>query len=317
MDQYELAWAAGFFDGEGWAGLTSQAGRRARQPHAQINQADVSGVPVVLRRFQIAVEGIGGIHGPTKIEGRRDLYRWELSSQAGATHLLELLAPWLGSRKLGQVALAARVRAPSAAMPTKDQVWWAWAAGLYDGEGCSALLKHRTHEGYLTPELSVTQSSVKGPPEVLTRLLSIVGVGSIAGPYKQRSASMDVYRWKASAHADALFVINGLWPYLGAVKRMQAQRLVDTLAAQPVLPRGNPSWGNNKTHCVNGHDYAKARVRPFRSRKDGVEPRASSQCLECLRDYARRKRDEKKRGDLGGIDGGASVSELAAAYLLK
>jgi len=215
--------------------------------------------------------------------------------------------------KLKQLATASgRIRIDAAQPNRDDDHWWAWAAGLYDGEGCSALLRHRTHEGYLTPELSVTQSSSVGSPEVLTRFASIVGIGNLSGPYKQRNATMDVYRWKASSRKDAERVIAGLWPFLGQVKRDQAQRLLDTLAAQPVLPRGNPAWGNNKTHCVNGHEYASARLRPFKPRNGGSEPRASSQCLECLRDYARRKREEKKRP---GADGTGSLSESLMEYV--
>jgi hypothetical protein len=59
MDRHELAWAAGFFDGEGWANAVAQTGRRTRQPHAQINQSDDYDVPAVLERFLSAVGSEG------------------------------------------------------------------------------------------------------------------------------------------------------------------------------------------------------------------------------------------------------------------
>lgn len=128
---------------------------------------------------------------------------------------------------------------------------------------------------------------------------------------------MPVYRWKASARDDAVKVIGQLWPHLGPVKREQAQRVLDVLAAQPSLPRGNPAWGNDKQYCVNGHEYATARLRPFVARKGGTEPRASSGCLECLREYARRRREQNKRS--AADDDRRSLSEPgeAYAYLLK
>jgi len=69
VDSRELAWAAGFFDGEGWSGLSQEAGRRTGQPQARINQADPNGVPEVLRRFRSSV-GFGRIGGPYEKDGR-------------------------------------------------------------------------------------------------------------------------------------------------------------------------------------------------------------------------------------------------------
>ena len=89
VDRYELAWAAGFFDGEGWADLARQEGRRTGQPMARVNQADPDGVPEVLVRFQRALGGIGTIGGPRVEEGRIDLYRWHVSSR-GDVELLRI-----------------------------------------------------------------------------------------------------------------------------------------------------------------------------------------------------------------------------------
>lgn len=315
VDRYELAWAAGFFDGEGWAARLRNTGRAGDRAMARINQAGGEEPPEVLLRFRRALGDRGSIGGPVRVANRRPMYRYVLSSAEDVKAALELLGPWLGPVKLCQLATAARVRPPAPVDVDADDVWTAWAAGLFDGEGCSALLRHRTHAGYFVPELSLTQSSKVGSPAVLVRFLRIVQVGKISGPYQQRSATMAVYRWKASARDDALRVIGQLWPFLGTVKREQAQRLVDALAAQIELPRGNPAWGNNKTSCVNGHEYATARIRPFVARKGGTEPRDSSGCLACLREYARRKREEKKRSATD--DGGRSISDDATSYLLK
>lgn len=272
-------------------------------------------MPDVLLRFRRAVGGLGSLGGPYRTTGRRDMYRWEASSRANVAAVFQLLEPWLSAVKLSQFASALGGAVPALKEPDGDDIWCAWAAGLFDGEGCSALLRHRTHDGYLTPELSVTQASKVGSPLVLERFLAIVRAGAISGPYAQRGATMPVYRWKAAARDDAIGVIQRLWPWLSHVKRVQAQRVLDTLAAQPELPRGNPAWGNNKTRCVNGHEYATARIRPFVARKGGAERRPSSGCLECLREYARRRRAEKKRSAADGDR--RSVSEQRAVYGYK
>src|SRR6267378_8233467 len=122
MDRHELAWAAGFFDGEGWA-----AKNKTRGVQARINQADPNGVPTVLLRFQAALGGLGRIGGPTREPERKDLYRWTVSSRGDVELVLQLLEPWLGSVKLMQLSRATG-RAVSAATATRgDDHWRAWA----------------------------------------------------------------------------------------------------------------------------------------------------------------------------------------------
>ena len=308
MDRHELAWAAGFFDGEGWAGKSK------RGVQARINQADVNGVPAVLLRMQQALEGVGAIGGPVLKPDRLPLYSWTVSSRADVELVLEMLKPWLGSVKLLQLSSAVGRAAPVARDVVPQDEWRAWGAGLFDGEGCSSLLGHRTHAGYMSGELCITQSSLVGSPEVLRRFVVVAHAGHISGPYSQRNATMDVYRWKAAALKDVESVLAVIWPWLGEVKRAQAQRMLDVLRAQSPLPRGNPAWGNRKTHCINGHEYATARMRPYVSRGVGAQRRENQLCLACLRDYARAQR-EKKRSTAD--DDRRSISESVLVYLLK
>lgn len=293
MDRHELAWAAGFFDGEGWANAVAQTGRRTRQPHAQINQSDNEGIPVALERFHRTV-GVGRIGGPERKPSRIDRYWWVASSRSDVTHVAALLDPWLGDVKQRgfQDALGPRPRSPSPT-PTSSE-WIAWAAGLYDGEGCSCLLDHRSHPGYKIPELSVTQSSANGEPEVLVRFRDVVNAGHIDGPIDQPEPWLPVYRRKSGAITDVRGVLDTIWPWLGPVKRAQARSMLDVLDAQPLLPRGNPAWGNRKTHCVRGHEYATARLRRYVARGSGSQRRDSQQCLVCVRDYARAQYRRKK-----------------------
>jgi len=309
MDRHELAWAAGFFHGEGWV-----AKKHPRGVGAQINQAGDNGVPQVLIRFQAALGGLGAIAGPHRKPERRDLYSWTVSSRSDVALVLSVLRPWLGFVKLAQFAATGGAVPVLANFAAKDDLWRAWAAGLFDGEGSSYLLKHRTHPGYLVGELAVTQSSRVGSPEVLRRFAAVVGAGYIAGPFIQKSATKDVYRWKAGARVDVERVVAELWPWLGEVKRLQAQRMLDVVRAQPELPRGNPAWGNRKTHCINGHEYATARMRPYVARGVGNPRRENQRCLVCLRDYARKQRETQRSA---ADDDRRSISGPAQSYLLK
>lgn len=288
MDRTEQAWAAGFFDAEGWAAAARYGRGDIRRPIAQINQADAFGVPEVLGRFRAAV-GVGRISGPQRAPGKIDLYRWVASSRADVGRTFEELSPWLGPVKVTQFENATGAAAPPVQEPRPDEAL-AWAAGLFDGDGSTCLLKHRTHTGYICAEMSITQTSRTGAPEVLTRFRAIVELGHVNGPFGGSDRCEPVFRWKAHRLADIAMVAQALWPWLGHVKRAQAERVVAAVSSQPPLPRGNPAWGNRKTHCVNGHEYASARMRPFVPRRGGSELRPSKYCLACLREHARRQR---------------------------
>jgi hypothetical protein len=315
MDRYELAWAAGFFDGEGWTNAVGQSGRRTRQPMARINQADANDVPQVLTRFQRALGGLGRIGGPDVKNGRQDLYRWEVSSRGDVEVLQHLLLPWLSQVKLLEFAQSLDREAARSRPAARTDEWRAWAAGLWDGEGSAYLLDHRSHAGRRIGELALTQSQDGAAPEVLHRFVAVVGGGQIYGPYRQQGATRDVYRWKVAAQTDIDPVIAALWPWLSDVKRRQAANVLGTLGAQALLSRGNPAWGNRKTHCVHGHEYATARIRPYVPRGVGDPPRDNHQCLQCAREQARTRRATKKGPPID--DDRRSISEHVTRYLLK
>lgn len=95
----ELAWAAGFFDGEG---CTTYEHRR-QYPHrvgtvrAQMSQK----LPEMLERFRDAV-GIGVI----RYQESQDKWYWRVSGQNYILHLRELLSPYLGVHKRDQMEAA-------------------------------------------------------------------------------------------------------------------------------------------------------------------------------------------------------------------
>jgi hypothetical protein len=90
----------------------------------------------------------------------------------------------------------------------------AWAAGLFDGEGSTSVLKaHRDRYAYV--RMSLTQKQ----REVLDKFLSIVKVGKIYKSNTRDIYSLDIYK-----HEDVEQTLNLLWPYLSEVKRHQAIR---------------------------------------------------------------------------------------------
>lgn len=167
------------------------------------------------------------------------------------------------------------------------------------------------HLGYFVAEMSITQASATWVPGVLERFTRVVGCGRIYGPMKPVGAGAPIYRWKTVRKELIEQVVYQLSPWLGDVKRAQAIRVLQVLHGQAVLPRGNPAWGSHKIHCVHGHEYASARLRPYRGRGVGIERRPSKQCLVCTREQAWRRQQKS------AANGPPIIREFAPSYLLK
>lgn len=98
-DTHELAWAAGFFDGEGssvlshrktgWKTLMMSIGQVHREP---------------LDRFDRATDNIGSVVGPYKQrkEGHQPYYQWVVTGLEPCQTVMTMLWPWLCSIKREQ-----------------------------------------------------------------------------------------------------------------------------------------------------------------------------------------------------------------------
>jgi hypothetical protein len=292
LESHDFAWAAGFFDGEGWAN------RKDRGVQSRINQAGPDGVPEVLLKFQRIV-GVGRIHGPVIVEGRQPLYYWEATSRLDVVQVVERIGPWLCPVKRAEFERTLRGPLPAPVWPGSMSEELAWAGGFFDGEGSSYRMKHRTHSGYLTPAVEVPQSGWDNVPSVLRRFQSALGgLGNINGPHKYVWAEAPVSRWKTEAHGDVQLALHRLMPFIGSVKREQAHNVLIMINSQPDLPRGNPAFGiAGARHCLRGHDKWNARVRPFKGRgKNEQDPlNHMRQCMTCVRDAAQGRRNKERR----------------------
>ena len=72
-------------------------------------------------------------------------------------------------------------------------------------------------------------------PAVLQRFQSVVGCGRIDGPTSGEGYE-NAYKWDAGAD-DTLRALPKLWPWLGAVKRVQAIEAIKSIDALPVFRR--------------------------------------------------------------------------------
>lgn len=107
---------------------------------------------------------------------------------------------------------------------------WAWAAGLFDGEGHISC-RDRTGRGHLGKYRSprtMTVAISQHHREVLERFQEVVGCGKIyeitktRPPHSKLTGQYPSYSWRTGQRGNALVIVEGMWPWLGSVKRLQA-----------------------------------------------------------------------------------------------
>lgn len=107
---FELAWAAGLFDGEGTFGAYANARMRPswRGVSMSIPQASATVVPEVLLRFRAAV-GVGSVTGPRMVPSpwsRLPQYRWQATGRHVCSAVIKVIWPWLGPVKRAEIRAA-------------------------------------------------------------------------------------------------------------------------------------------------------------------------------------------------------------------
>lgn len=107
--EIELAWAAGFWDGEGFTGWTFHGTKLVMT----CGQSSSTGIPEVLTRFHAAINMAGNIYGPYKRRHpQRDVYQWRTADRTIVPTVLDLLRPYLGVEKLTQADTAIALMPP-------------------------------------------------------------------------------------------------------------------------------------------------------------------------------------------------------------
>lgn len=109
LSREALAWAAGFFDGEGHTRLASAPARKG--PAVLTMVISQAGSSELLERFRRAV-GVGRVLGPYDYRHRRPtqkpFYSFAVSNFAESQHCICVLWPWLGTVKRAQALAALR-----------------------------------------------------------------------------------------------------------------------------------------------------------------------------------------------------------------
>lgn len=275
IDPLLLAWAAGFFDGEG-STIVHESKPGYLRLTVAVPQRGGADAPEVLFRFREAVLGLGEvIPAPQTGDG---MWAWRSRSGEEGQAVIALLWSEIGSIKRTQATLALsrlhdqyrtgrfkprpprRTRRPhaehygvTAFIPSAERTDHAWAAGFLDGEGHFGLPRAAARNNapdWHRIRASATQNGAPGePPEVLHKLQRLLG-GKI-----ERHGEPDDFRWRTEGVARVEEVLVKVRPWLGTVKQRQARLAVEAFRAQ-VRVHGDSE------RCVRGHAYDHVYMSP-------------------------------------------------------
>ena len=129
-----------------------------------------------------------------------------------------------------------------------DQLWWAYIAGFFDGEGCIFVSS-------LTPHVIVSQSGERGRQVMddIEGFLASKGVSHIHRVHKvykgNKAHYLPKFEIRIFRRLPVEITLRGMLPYL-RVKKLEAQDALRRLKLFPTLHSGQ------RTHCDRGHRLA-------------------------------------------------------------
>ncbi len=100
----ELAWAAGFFDGEGSIGIYARGDTKGHRLDVTIGNVDLRTLEIFKRRWG------GSMWTDHRKPPRQTFYFWSLSTRSAQPFLLEILPYLIAKREQAEVALAFQAR---------------------------------------------------------------------------------------------------------------------------------------------------------------------------------------------------------------
>lgn len=162
----------------------------------------------------------------------------------------------------------------------------AWAAGFFDGEGCTSVSKVWGAQRTPVPRISIAQTD----PRPLERFHRAVGgLGNIrtfapADARHSRQWVLHASGWRVTQAIIAL-----LWSSLSEPKREQARKAL-------LVGRSGPARDAKRSHCKRGHPLVGDNLRIERSKHGagGIGRR----CRQCARNRDRERRQRRSASGL-------------------
>jgi hypothetical protein len=158
----------------------------------------------------------------------------------------------------------------------------AWAAGLFEGEGCWNVHVRKSGQVQIQARLAMTDR------DVVERFWSIVGFGHLrtrdSGVHREKGW-MPLHEWSVAEAAKMRELVALFLPYMGDRRRAKALEVLDAGVDIKEHPR-------QRTHCANGHPLSGENL--VIEKRDGGA-RVIRRCRICRRKESR----DKMRARLG------------------
>jgi hypothetical protein len=121
----------------------------------------------------------------------------------------------------------------------------AWAAGLFEGEGCISISGNPKTSGRQI-RLRITSTDV----DVLEKFRSIIGMGSISGPFADKKHPTYKPKWyfDMGGGKRVYAALVAFWPHLCARRRARAEEAIAFFASQGRGPK-------KLMVCGRGHEF--------------------------------------------------------------
>lgn len=102
----------------------------------------------------------------------------------------------------------------------KRELEIAWAAGLFEGEGCFSIWNRKS--GWVNPGLQLTSTD----RDVIDRFCRVLGIGRVYTIKKPSAAGKTMYHWTAAGPENLRQVYELFSPYLGERRRARAEEIM-------------------------------------------------------------------------------------------
>lgn len=222
--ELQTAWAAGLFEGEGCIGQSSYRTHRAVLSLGMTDEDTVRAFARIVGGGHIRVARWGHLN-----RGEKPIYEWRASSMSDTNDVLVRLYPYLYARRSMRalVAFAANGVEPPAKCPaaTSLESRIAWAAGLFEAEGCITSSTASPRRARLV--MTMTDS------DVISAFHGIIQCGNLRiDDWGLRTNGHKLaHRWEAGAKQDVIAVLRLFMPWLQSRRRAKAQEAISTNTA--------------------------------------------------------------------------------------
>lgn len=127
---------------------------------------------------------------------------------------------------------------------TNSEADIAWAAGLFEGEGCICVTVDRYRRPRVVMSMGMTDF------DVVMRFHAVIGTGATFVRKRQDPKHNEMLVWQVSGNRSEP-PIRLLLPWFGVRRKAKAMEALEAIAQLG-------PWNGEKTHCNHGHPYDEA-----------------------------------------------------------